>query len=73
MKPSFRLYASIIILNTVGNDDSNLTYKEAEPFTTNIKTINCSKAIKDLKHDLRITSEESIRRTVEWMKWCYRL
>lgn len=50
MKPSLKSHASIIILNTVGKDDSNVTYEEAEPFTT-IKTINCSKAINDLKHD----------------------
>ena len=64
---------SDIILNTVGKDDSNVTYEEAEPFTTNIKTIDCSKAIKDLKHDPKITPEEGIRKTVEWMKWYYRL
>jgi dTDP-glucose 4,6-dehydratase len=45
-----------------------VTYEEAEPFTTNMKTIDCSKAIKDLKYDPKITPEEGIRRTVEWMK-----
>jgi len=64
---------SDIILNAVGKDDSIVTYEEAEPFTTNIKTIDCSKAIKDLKHDPKITPEEGIKRTVEWMKWYYRL
>ena len=64
---------SDIILNTVGKDDSNVTYEEAEPFTTNIKTIDCSKAVKDLKHDPKVTPEEGIRKTVEWMKWYYRL
>jgi dTDP-glucose 4,6-dehydratase len=64
---------SDIILNAVGKDDSIVTYEEAEPFTTNIKTIDCSKAIKDLKHDPKVTPEEGIRRTVEWMKWYYRI
>jgi dTDP-glucose 4,6-dehydratase len=64
---------SDIILRTLEKDDSHVTYEEAEPFTTNIKTIDCSKAIKDLKHDPKVTPEEGIRKTVEWMKWYYRL
>ncbi len=64
---------SDLILNTVGRDDSMVTYKEAESFTTKIKTIDCSKAIRDLNHDPEITPEEGIRRTAEWMKWYYRL
>ncbi len=42
---------SDLILEAVGRDDSIVTYKEAEPFTTKIKTIDCSKAIRDLEHD----------------------
>lgn len=64
---------SDLILSAVGREDSIVTYKEAEPFTTKIKTIDCSKAIKDLKHDPKIPPEEGIRRTVEWMKWYYRI
>ncbi|KQM12092.1 nucleoside-diphosphate sugar epimerase [Methanomassiliicoccales archaeon RumEn M1] len=64
---------SDIVLKAVGKDDSLVTYKEAEPFTTDVKTVDCSKAIKDLKHDPKITPEEGIKRTVEWMKWYYRL
>lgn len=64
---------SDIILEASGRDDSIVTYKEAEPFTTKIKTIDCSKAIRDLKHDPKITPEEGIKRTVEWMKWYYRI
>ena len=70
MKHSLRSYASIIILNTVGKNDSNVTYEEAEPFTKNIKTINCSKAINDLKHD-PISLQKKV--SEEWMKWYYRL
>ena len=63
---------SDIILKKVGRDDSLVTYKEAEPFTTEVKTIDCSKAEKDLRHDPQVTPEEGIQRTVEWMKWFYR-
>ena len=64
---------SDLVLKAVGRDDSIVAYKEAEPFTTNIKTIDCSKAVRDLKHDPKVSPEEGIRRTVEWMKWYYRL
>jgi len=64
---------SDIILEAVGVDDSLVTYKESEPHTTQIKTIDCSRAIHDLKHDPKVPPEEGIRRTVEWMKWYYRM
>ncbi len=64
---------SDLILSAVGRDDSLVTYEEAEPFTTKIKTIDCSKAVRDLKHNPRISPEEGIRRTVEWMKEFYRI
>ena len=62
-----------IVLDAVGRDDSLVTWKDAEPFTTDVKTIDSSKAIKDLKHNPKVDPEEGIRRTVEWMKWYYRV
>ena len=59
------------VLNAVGRDDSLVTYKEAEPFTTKIKTMDFSKAVRDLGHDPKVTPEEGIKRTVEWMKSIY--
>jgi dTDP-glucose 4,6-dehydratase len=64
---------SDLILDAVGVDDSIVTYHDAEPFTTQVKTIDFSKSIKDLKHDPKVTPEEGIKRTVEWMKWYYRI
>ncbi len=64
---------SDLVLNTVGRDDSIVTYHEAEPFTTKVKHIVCSKAMRDLQHDPKIPPEEGITRTVEWMKWHYRI
>jgi dTDP-glucose 4,6-dehydratase len=61
------------ILKAVGKNDSNVVYKDAEGFTTDIKTIDCSKAKKDLRHDPKVTPEEGIKRTVDWMKWYYRV
>src|SRR2546428_7438212 len=62
---------SDLILKIAGRDDSIVTYKDAEPFTTKIKPADCSKAIRDLKHDPKVSPEEGIRRTVEWMKRQY--
>ncbi len=59
---------SDLVLRAVGRDDSLVTYKDAEPFTTHAKPIDCSKAIRDLKHDPKVTPEEGIRRTVAWMR-----
>lgn len=48
-----------------------MKYSEAEPFTTKIKTIDFSKAIRDLKHNPVVKPEEGIKKTVEWMKKYY--
>lgn len=62
---------SDLILEAVGRDDSIVTYKESEPFTTKIKKMDFSKAVRDLNHDPKIPPEEGIKRTVEWMKGYY--
>ena len=64
---------SDLVLEAVGVDDSLVTYTPAEEFTTKVKTIDFSKAIRDLKHDPKIDPKEGIKRTVEWMKWYYRI
>ncbi|KAF5028183.1 dTDP-glucose 4,6-dehydratase [anaerobic digester metagenome] len=64
---------SDLVLDAVGVDDSLVTYEEAEPFTTHVKTIDFSKSIRDLKHDPQVSPAEGIRKTVEWMKWYYRI
>jgi dTDP-glucose 4,6-dehydratase len=64
-------YISDLILKTLGKDDSKVTYKEAEPFTTRIKTPDSTKAKRDLNFRLTVPVEEGIRRTVEWFKKAY--
>jgi dTDP-glucose 4,6-dehydratase len=64
---------SDLVLKAVGRDDSLVTYHEAEPFTTKVKTIDCSKVIRDLRHDPKIPPEQGIKRTVEWMMHYYGL
>jgi len=64
-------YVSDLILKCLGKDDSEVTYKEAEPFTTKVKTPDSSKAKKDLGFKLTVPVEEGIKRTVEWFKEVY--
>lgn len=64
---------SDLIISAVGRDDSLVTYMESEPFTTKVKHMDFSKAVRDLKHNPVITPEEGIRRTVRWMREYYRV
>jgi len=64
-------YVSDIILRCLGRDDSKVTYKEAEPFTTRVKTPDSSKAKRDLKFKLTVPLEEGIQRTADWFKRLY--
>jgi dTDP-glucose 4,6-dehydratase len=64
---------SDLVLAVCGKDDSLVTYKQAEPHTTKIKTMDFSKAVKDLQHNPKIPPPEGIKRTVKWMKWYYRI
>ncbi len=66
-------HVSDLILKYLGKDDSKVEYKEAEPFTTRVKRIDFSKAIRDLNHDPKTPLEEGIPKTVEWMKKAYSL
>ena len=59
---------SDIILKILGKDDSLVKYVDAEPFTTKVKHMDFSKAKRDLGHDPRITLEEGLARTIEWVR-----
>jgi len=64
-------YISDLVLKCVGRDDSIVTYKEAEPFTTKVKTPDSTKAKRDLGWRPRVKPEEGIPRTVEWFRKVY--
>ena len=66
-------YISDLILDYLGKDDSQVTYKEFEPFTTKDKVIDNSKAIKDLDHKPVTTPEEGVKKTIEWFKQFYKI
>ena len=62
---------SDLILDYLGKSDDLVTYQEAEPFTTHDKRIDTSKAERDLNHDPKVTLEEGIPRTIDWMRSVY--
>ncbi|MFC2066160.1 NAD-dependent epimerase/dehydratase family protein [Chloroflexota bacterium] len=64
-------YVSDLILKYLKKDDSRVTCKEAEPFTTEVKHMDFSKSRRDLNHDPKIPLEEGIPKTIEWMKQLY--
>ena len=61
-------YVSDLILGYLGKDDSSVTYKEGEPFTTRFKHMDFNKIRKDLKHNPKVTLEKGIPKTIDWMK-----
>ncbi len=61
-------HISELVLDYLGKNDSRVEYKKAEPFTTRIKKIDSSKAIRDLGHNPKISPEQGIPKTIEWMK-----
>ena len=66
-------HISELVLDYLGKDDSMVKYKKAEPFTTRVKKIDSSKAIRDLGHAPKISPEQGIPKTIEWMKNIYGL
>jgi dTDP-glucose 4,6-dehydratase len=64
-------FISDLILKILGKDDSKVTYKEAEPFTTLVKTPDSSKAKRDLNFRPTVPIEKGMQKTVEWFKKLY--
>ncbi len=62
---------SDLILSVVDRDDSKVLYKSEEPFTTKHKTLDSSKAIRDLNHNPSTPLEAGIVKTVAWMESVY--
>ncbi len=64
-------YASDIVLNYLGKDDSLVEYRDVEEATTLEKKADVSKAIRDLRHQSMVSLEDGIARTIEWQKKVY--
>ncbi len=64
-------YLSDLVLKTVGRCDKKVIYKDSEAYTTKHKTLDSSKAIRDLGHNPSTPLEEGIVKTVQWMQSVY--
>ena len=62
---------SDMILSYLGKDDSLVTYKEWEPFTTKTKKIDSSKAMSQLGHNPKTSLQDGLKRTIEWSRKAY--
>jgi dTDP-glucose 4,6-dehydratase len=50
-----------------------IEFKEAEVLTTKLKKVNNDLSIKELDHKERISLEEGVKKTIDWMKDYYRI
>lgn len=62
---------SNMILEYLGHNDDLVEHVDMEPWTTRDKKVDVSLAVRDLGHDPKVSLEEGIPRTIEWMKQVY--
>ena len=60
-----------MIIDSLGLDDSHVTYQESEPMTTKDKVVDCSRARAELDHDPSVPLEVGVPKTVDWMRSVY--
>jgi dTDP-glucose 4,6-dehydratase len=60
-----------IVLEATRASHSLAEYKGEEAFTTRVKTVDFSKARRDLKHDPKVDIREGVRRYVAWARKVY--
>ncbi|HEY6724221.1 MAG TPA: NAD(P)-dependent oxidoreductase, partial [Polyangiaceae bacterium] len=59
------------ILALLGKNDAQVTYADAEPFTTKNKTVDCLKATRVLGHSSCVPLRVGLARTLAWMRRIY--
>jgi dTDP-glucose 4,6-dehydratase len=62
---------SDLVLKCLGKSDNLVTYNKAEPFTTKVKQVDCSKAKEDLNHCPMVPIRDGIPKYIEWMNRVY--
>jgi dTDP-glucose 4,6-dehydratase len=62
---------SDLILNSIGSDDSLVNYLPEDKHNVLNKKPDCSKAANMFGHDPRVTLEEGIPQTIDWMRRVY--
>lgn len=62
---------SDMVLDYLGKDDDEVEYRGTEEHNTLNKRASVEKAKRDLDHEARVSLEEGIPRTIEWMREYY--
>ncbi|MHB2149534.1 NAD-dependent epimerase/dehydratase family protein [Calditrichota bacterium LG25] len=62
-----------IIWEYTGASKDLIQYKESEILTTKIKKVDIQLAIDELGHKETVSLEEGVKRTIDWMRYFYRL
>jgi dTDP-glucose 4,6-dehydratase len=60
-----------IVQRVLDVPDEVITYRESEPFTTHNKSVDTSKAERDLDHRPETSLDDGITQTAEWMREVY--
>ncbi|MDQ3571569.1 MAG: NAD(P)-dependent oxidoreductase [Actinomycetota bacterium] len=60
-----------MILDYLSLDDSHVTYEDSEPLTTKDKVVDATRAEQELGHAPKVSLEEGIPLTIDWMKSVY--
>lgn len=64
-------FISDLILEHLGKTDEKVIYRDEEPFTTRIKVPDVGRITRDYQYQPKVTLQEGIPRTIQWMKEAY--
>jgi dTDP-glucose 4,6-dehydratase len=59
------------VLDATGADPDLVSYQYSEPFTTKVKRIDNSKAVRELDFQVTVSLQEGVQRTADWMRQVY--
>ena len=62
---------SRLVMKHTGGDESTVSFKEPEPFTTRYKVADSEKAESQLGHKITVRLDEGIKRTTDWFRSNY--
>lgn len=64
---------SRLVMKHTSGDESTVSFKEPEPFTTRYKVADSEKAKSQLEHKITVRLDEGIKRTTDWFRTKYRV
>lgn len=62
-----------IVWECANADRTLIEYEESEILTTQNKSVDISKAVRDLDHKLTVKLQDGVRKTVDWMREYYKI